>query len=149
MNTQGLRILIVEDQFLIAKQVEMIVSAAGHRVVGIASTLGEACRLALAVDPDVAFVDLSLADGVTGPAIGRFIGQECNAKVVYTTANLRRLPEDFAGALGVVEKPFSKNDLLSALGYIATLIRGGLTPETVPASLKLAPSKQNAERCPA
>ncbi|WP_162244748.1 response regulator [Aureimonas sp. Leaf454] len=132
-----MQILIVEDQLLIARQVEMIASAAGHSVVGIATTLGEACRLAIEAEPDIAFVDLSLADGVTGPAIGQFIHQNCKTKVVYTTANVRRLPEDFAGAFGVLEKPFTKGDLLSALAYLVAAIRGVHRPETISSRLRL------------
>ncbi|KPF71914.1 hypothetical protein IP69_05305 [Bosea sp. AAP35] len=134
-----MRILIVEDQYLIAKQVEMIVSGAGHQVVGIAGTLNEACRLAMSSEPDVAFVDLSLADGTTGLVVGDFIRTSCRTLVVYMTANLRRIPEDFAGALGVVEKPFTKTDLLSAMAFLTSFIKSGLMPDKVPASLKLAP----------
>ena len=139
MTESGLKILIVEDQFLIAKQVEMVVSSAGHHVVGIAGTFGEACTMAMATDPDIAFVDLSLADGITGEAVGQFIKEACQTQVVYTTANVRRLPNDLAGALGVIEKPFTKGGLLSALGYITAVIRNGRLPETVPSSLRLAP----------
>lgn len=139
MTYVGLKILIVEDQFLIAKQVEMIVTAAGHRVVGIAGTLSDACRIAMSEEPHLAFVDLSLADGQTGTAVGSFIKDACKTEVVYTTANLRRLPDDFAGALGVVEKPFTKGDLLAALAYIVAIVTKSLIPAQVPSSLKLSP----------
>ncbi len=139
----GLKILIVEDQILIAKQVEVIALAAGHRVVGIAGTLSEACRLALASQLDVALVDLSLNDGVTGTAVGKFVKEACKAQVVYMTANMRRLPSDFEGALGVVEKPFTRGDLVSALGFIDAFVREGQMPEKVPTSIKLACSRTN------
>ena len=139
MTEQCLKVLIVEDQFLIAKQVEMVVSAAGHQVVGIAGTFGEACQMAMATDPDVAFVDLSLADGVTGEAVGQFIKETCQTQIVYTTANVRRLPTDLSGALGVIEKPFTKGGLVAALVYIAAIIRNRRLPDTVPSSLRLAP----------
>ena len=144
MAASGLKILIVEDQFLIAKQVEMIALAGGHRIVGIADTLAAACRLAMEVEPDVALVDLSLADGVTGTAIGQFIKEQCNAEVVYMTANISRLPDDFIGALGVVEKPFARSDLLAALGYIAAIVLDGLRPENVPPGLRLAPAHMSS-----
>ncbi|MCG6121317.1 MAG: response regulator [Microvirga sp.] len=142
MGDTGLKILIVEDQFLIAKQVEWIVTTAGHHVIGIAGTLSDACRLAMAEEPHLAFVDLSLADGQTGAAVGQFIKNACKTEVVYTTANLRLLPDDFAGALGAVEKPFTKGDLLAALAYIVAIVTNGLVPAQVPNSLKLAPPQR-------
>jgi CheY-like chemotaxis protein len=147
VNGTSVKILIVEDQFLIARQVEMIVSAAGHRVVGIASSLAEACRMGTASGPDIAFVDLSLADGLTGAAVARFLIDECHASVVYTTANLRRLPQDLSGAFGAVEKPFTKGGLLAALGYVVAVVRDGLCPDKVPRSLNLPSPGHGARGC--
>ena len=142
VTVPGLKILIVEDQILIAKQVEVIALAAGHRVVGISGTLAEACRLAMASEPDVALVDLSLNDGVTGTAVGKFVKEACKTEVVYMTANMRRLPPDLEGALGVVEKPFTRGDLVSALGFIDAVVRNGQVPDKVPRSIRLAPSRK-------
>ncbi|MFM9974370.1 MAG: response regulator [Beijerinckiaceae bacterium] len=123
MMQHQFRILIVEDQFLIAKQVEMILLSSGHHVVGTASTMDEALELAQSARPDLALIDLSLADGVTGGAIGKFIIDEFDADVVFTTANARRLPDDYCGAIGVVEKPFSRNDLLATMAYLTARLR--------------------------
>jgi response regulator NasT len=66
MAGHALRILIVEDQFLIAKQLETIAAQAGHGIVGLAANGQQACDLALSTAPDVVFVDISLGKGLRG-----------------------------------------------------------------------------------
>ena len=140
MPRAALRILIVEDQFLVAKQLEWIVEEAGHTVVGSAATRDEACSLAAAEPIDLAFVDLSLADGSSGLEVASFLAEHSEARVVFATANRRRLPDDYCGAIGVVEKPFTQSGMLSALTYVAARIREPAEPVSKPESLQLSPS---------
>ena len=140
MSNPALRVIIVEDQVLIAKQLEMIVLSAGHVVVGMADSRDTACDLAVATSPDIAFVDISLVDGVTGIDVANTIAEQCNTHVVFTTANRRRLPPDFCGAIGLVEKPFSRAGLLAALHYLAASLRGGGAASKKPDSLVLSPT---------
>jgi two-component system, response regulator PdtaR len=141
MLRSSLRILLVEDQFLIAKQLEAIVVGAGHRVVGIATTRDEGCELAMREKPDMAFVDVSLADGPTGGEVAKYITDNCTARVVFTTANRRRLPEDLFGAIGVVDKPYTSNGLLAALNFITSNWSGrSQTASKAPNSLLLSPA---------
>ena len=41
---------------------------------------------------------------------------------VFVTGNLKRIPPDFAGAIGAIEKPYSQNGLQNALSYIERLL---------------------------
>src|ERR1700761_2752251 len=63
-----LRILLVEDEPLIALDLESILERLGHEVVGVAETRLEAIHLAEHEHPDVALVDIKLRDGFTGVA---------------------------------------------------------------------------------
>src|SRR3546814_14359201 len=67
------RVLIVEDEFLIALDVAETVEAMGHQVAGMASKRNHAMELAQAVD--IAQVDVNLSTGRTGPAICRDLTQ--------------------------------------------------------------------------
>jgi two-component system, response regulator PdtaR len=126
----------------------MILRVAGHAVTGDASTAAEAFRLAELTQPDLVFVDLSLADGVTGVEIGRSMVERFGAAVVFMTANARRIPDDYCGAIGVIEKPFARDDLLSAMRYLTARLvpaPGGLPTDrrpwpTKPKNLQLSPS---------
>lgn len=139
MTSDPLRVLIVEDQFLIAKQVEVILQGAGYAVAGTANNRADALRLAAATGPGLALVDLSLADGVTGMEIGRWIADHTGAAVVFTTANMRRLPADLCGAVGVLEKPFTKFELLSAMRYLAARLADDRHRPPKPNGLILSP----------
>ena len=139
MLGQALKILIVEDHLLIAKQLEYIVTAAGHNVVAIALDGAKACVLADATQPDLVFLDISLAGEASGLDVAAAIAETCRAHVVFTTANRRLLPPDYCGAVGVVEKPFTRLGLLSALRFIVARIRQSEAAITAPASLLLSP----------
>jgi hypothetical protein len=66
-KASGLRVLIVEDEFYIALDVEASLGALGHTAVGIAVSADEAVRIAEAERPDVVLMDIRLAgvrDGI-------------------------------------------------------------------------------------
>ncbi|MBB4062881.1 response regulator [Gellertiella hungarica] len=114
-----MNILIVEDEALLALELQSELEEAGHHVTGHAMSMGEAVALAEARRPDFAFVDIHLRDGPTGIEVGRILARD-NIPFVFVTGNLKRIPEDFAGA---IEKPYSQNGLHNALAYISALLR--------------------------
>ena len=122
------RVLVVEDQLLIALHIEEAVLALGHNVVGIAANRRDA--LAYANDCDVAFVDVQLQDGPTGPEIGRALAQQGIA-VVFMTANPEVLADGVPGTLGVIPKPLFDLELIGAIQYAVEMRAGGnpLPPE--------------------
>jgi DNA-binding response OmpR family regulator len=61
-----MRVLICEDDGLLASELGIIAGEAGCEVTGIAATADEALRKAAETRPDVAIVDLHLGDGRSG-----------------------------------------------------------------------------------
>jgi DNA-directed RNA polymerase specialized sigma24 family protein len=59
-------ILIIEDEALIAADLEALVKSLGHRVIGTAHTRGEALTLAKVKQPGLILADIQLADGTSG-----------------------------------------------------------------------------------
>lgn len=110
------RVLIVEDELLIALEMEAIIEDEGHQPVGIATSAREARRLVATEKPDVALVDLNLADGPTGPDIGLELA-EAGVLVVFVTANPRVISHVVPGILGVMEKPVREKDILNVVSY--------------------------------
>lgn len=117
------RILIVEDEMLVATELEAILEDLGHMPVGIAPDVETAMRLADR-SIDLALVDLNLRDGLTGPEIGRRLCEECNTTVLFITANPGLLGEGIAGTVGVLSKPTSEVDVQRAVDY-ALRVRHG------------------------
>jgi CheY-like chemotaxis protein len=113
------RVLIVEDEALLAMDIEAMVQDGGHEVVGEAASLDEVEDMVLPVAPDLAFVDIQLARGSSGLDVCALIRRRwADAVIIFVTANPKKIPEDFAGAHGVIPKPFTRNGLVSALHYI-------------------------------
>lgn len=109
-------VLIVEDEMLVALEMQCILEDEGYTVVGIAADL-EGARGFLDEQIDVALVDLNLRDGLTGPQIGMMLATERNASVLFLTANPRLLGDGVAGTIGVLTKPTDENSLLSAVRF--------------------------------
>ena len=115
--SRSLRILIVEDEILIALELESLLQEAGHQVVGIAASSQDAVSLGHRLSPDLAFVDIHLTDGPTGVDVARRLGEQ-GVTVLFMTANAKRIPEDFAGARGVISKPYTERGVRQALDYV-------------------------------
>jgi DNA-binding response OmpR family regulator len=117
------RILIVEDETLVALELEAILRDFGHTPVGIVADLC-AARSYFDEKLDLALVDLNLRDGLTGPEIGRTLGAR-GVTVLFVTANPRLLGEGIAGAVGVITKPTDEDMVREAVDYALSVRRGG------------------------
>lgn len=116
-------ILIVEDEFLIALEMEEVIRDLGHAPVGIADDMTSAMERASS-EIDVALVDVNLADGATGPLIGARLAAEYGIQVVFVTANPTQLGSGVSGTLGALEKPVSLTILKQVLDYVIAVGRG-------------------------
>lgn len=115
-----LTVLIVEDEALLAMDLEAMVEDAGHSVVAEASSLDEVLEMRDDLLPAIAFVDVQLARNSSGIDVARLVRSRWpETIVVFVTANPLKVPPDFAGAHGVIAKPFSRTGLLSAMYYLA------------------------------
>lgn len=110
------KVLIVEDEVLVALELEATLEELGYESVGIAADSRSALALA-SENPDVALVDLNLRDGPTGPAIGAALASNHNVRVVFLTANPRMLSEFRHTAVGVVQKPYEAEDLGAVIDF--------------------------------
>jgi len=117
--TAPLLILIVEDEPLIAMDMEMMVEDAGHNVVAEATSLYDVQGLGVDLRPDIAFVDIQLAENTSGLDVSKLIQQRWpDTVIVFVTANPKIIPEDFGGAHGVIPKPLSHNGFIAAMKYL-------------------------------
>lgn len=84
-------VLIIEDEPLIAMDLESLVEGLGHKVVGIARTHAEAVSLALAKWPGLILADIRLADMSSGLEAVKEVLQSFEVPVVFITAYPERL----------------------------------------------------------
>ncbi len=84
-------VLIIEDEPLIAMDIESLVQSLGHRVDGIARTHGEAMSAVKKRKPGLILADIQLADGSSGlDAVNEMLGS-FSVPVVFITAYPERL----------------------------------------------------------
>lgn len=113
-------ILIVEDEFLVALDLEDIVSRAGYQVLGIVADCSDLERVGLGREspvPRVALVDLNLRDGPTGPEIARRLSERYGTTIIFVTANPDQIADPPRTALGYIRKPFAPDAIIAALGH--------------------------------
>lgn len=110
-----MRILIVEDDALIALSIEDILTEAGHTVVGLAPSKTQASRLAKQMHPDLALIDLRLADGMTGLDLVHDFDHARLDSIIISA-----LPPEIDAATvaghAFIAKPFTSEMLLRAIG---------------------------------
>ena len=127
-----MRVLVVEDEWLVALEIRLILEEIGHEVVGIAPDSGRAREIA-AKGIDVALVDLNLRDGLTGPAVGADLVEQ-GATVLFMTANPSQLGAGVHGAVGVLAKPVEHEELKQTAQFVEAL-RYGRSPPSPPTRL--------------
>lgn len=143
MTTRPLRVLIVEDEALLAMELEGLVEDAGHQVVGWATSSRQAREMIDDIEADIAFVDVHLTDGPTGVQVAEYASAKKRSMVVFMTANPKRIPDNFAGAVGVIAKPYTMNGLLAALRYLEEGVRRPPPSSTRPVGFTLSPRYEN------
>jgi CheY-like chemotaxis protein len=133
-----LSVLIVEDEVLQAVELGFLLEEAGCAGVGHALDSAGAIELACARRPDLALVDVHLQDGPTGIETARRLARELGVAVLFLTANVKRLPEDFAGACGAIGKPYSERAVTGALDFLRRCLSDGRAPGPAPRGLVLS-----------
>jgi CheY-like chemotaxis protein len=112
-------VLVVEDEALLAMDLQAIIEECGHNLFGDAMSLEEVEAIDHDAGPDVALVDLHLAHGSSGLDVCAYVRRHWpDTAIIFVTANPKLIPDDFCGAHGVIPKPFSHSGLLLAMRYI-------------------------------
>jgi len=130
------RILIVEDEALVAMELRFVLEDLGHEVVDICATAKSALNTVRETEIDLALVDIHLSDGATGIELGRRLGQEMGVSVLFMTANPGMVREGVAGTIGVLSKPTDERAVQTAVDY-ALRRRQGQPVDYAPPGLQL------------
>jgi DNA-binding LytR/AlgR family response regulator len=112
---RALDVLVIEDESIIAKDIELIVSDLGHRVVGPARTHEEALALALKARPAVIVADVKLADGSSGIMAVDEMLKSIDAAVIFVTAVPQWLQTGELEPVLVIPKPYASEDVKAAV----------------------------------
>ena len=127
------RILVVEDEPLVAFDNEHLLGEAGYKVVGTVDNLEDATRLIEEEQIDLVLSDISLSGDGDGTDVARAAAAR-NVPVLFVTADL---PEEARSlAIGWLAKPYSDKGLKAALEAVDEKMQGK-RPKRLPAGLSL------------
>ncbi|WP_454854667.1 response regulator [Rhizobium binxianense] len=110
------RIMIVEDDPLLAIDMRDMVSKLGFKIAGIADSFRSA--QALAPYSDIALVDVNLRDGATGPRTGQYLAAEFGIAVVMVTANPEAIQNNLSKVIGLISKPVDPTMIETVLIFV-------------------------------
>lgn len=131
-----LKVLIVEDDLMIAEMTEEFLVGCGYEVCG-ARTADDAVMTALREHPDLLVLDVRLADGGLGTEIPGRLASLGRIGVLYATGNMRQLLQ--YGALGdaCLSKPYSFADLRRSLEIVAQMAASGVASLPFPRGFQI------------
>jgi CheY-like chemotaxis protein len=133
----GYKVLIVEDDRIIAKIAQDILTDEGYYVCGIARTVHEGVALARQHEPDLALIDLSLADGGIGTTVAAQLAPFGKLGILYSSGDVEQLPLTANEGHACLTKPYRSADLLQSLQIVASLVSTGKAEPPFPKELQL------------
>jgi len=118
MDSSGIKLLIVEDEAIIAEDISAICSYFGYDVIDTAHSAGHALNIIDSQSLDLVLLDINLQDEVDGIDIAQYLVDTKNIPFIYITSysdmdTLGRAKS--TRPMGYIVKPFSKNQLLSTI----------------------------------
>ena len=117
MAERRLRILIVEDEMLVAIHIEDMLLDLGHEVTAIAGRLAAALTLAADADLDAAILDVNLAGEQSFPVADILAGRDI--PFLFATGYGLQGVEDRFHSRTVLQKPFRSEELQEALAGLS------------------------------
>ena len=111
------KVMVIEDEMIIAMDLKGIVQAMGHEVTGVARTHTQAVDLAGKARPDLILADIQLADGSSGiDAVNEMMREMGDIPVIFITAFPERLlTGDRHEPAFLISKPYSEEQGRSAV----------------------------------
>lgn len=111
------KVMVIEDEMIIAMDLKGIVQAMGHDVTGVARTHSQAIDLAGQTRPDLILADIQLADGSSGiDAVNELLRDMGDIPVIFITAFPERLlTGDRPEPAFLISKPYSEEQVRSAV----------------------------------
>jgi DNA-binding response OmpR family regulator len=135
-----LKVLIAEDELMIADLLEETLVTSGYEVCGIARTVDEAVALAKLHGPDLAVLDVRLARGDRGPDIARRLGDTGTLGILYATGeDPRHSTLTLADGSASIAKPYRVEDVVRALIIVREITTLGTATAPFPQGFRLLP----------
>ena len=132
-----LKVLIAEDELMIADLLEQFLTERGFAVCGIARTVEEAVALGELHKPDLAVLDVRLAKGGNGQEIARRLRSSGTLGVLYATGESRKSTLGPSDGEALIAKPYRMEDAARALEIVHEIVTTGVASRPFPPGFRL------------
>ncbi len=115
------KVLIVEDEKIVALDLRSILKSAGYSVAGEVSTGKQAIAAAEEQAPDIILMDISLKGTMSGVEAAKFIIDQFDIPIIFLTANSDSKTLELAkhvSAYGYILKPFDERDIRTTVELV-------------------------------
>jgi len=130
-----MKILIIDDEALVAMSLEFLLKLDGHEITGIAPDVASAISSADQSPPELAFVDVRLARGSSGFDAASAL-RDRGVLCFFLTGNVPVAPRPDL-ALGCIQKPYTEEVIQWALNVAQARLDGSQPARDVPRELIL------------
>jgi DNA-binding response OmpR family regulator len=127
-----MKVLIAEDDLMIADLLESALVRGGYEVCGIARSVSAAVEIALREKPDLAVIDVHLAEGGIGTEIGLLLDRQATLGILYATGNAGDVQLTAANGHAYISKPYRPSDIVRALRIVEQIMEHGTASQPFP-----------------
>ena len=132
-----MRVLLAEDDLFISDALEEALVDAGFDVCGVARTVSEAVDLVEHHAPELAVLDIRLADGGMGTEIPARLSSAHRIGILYATGTVVHPHLTTAHGDALISKPYQPRDVVRALDIIRQIIGGHVPSLSFPPGFEL------------
>src|SRR5471032_2316388 len=132
-----LRVMIAEDDLMMADMLEDVLVESGYEVCGIARTVEEGIELGERHHPDLAVLDMRLAEGGIGTDIAARLNRHGSLGVLYASGNAGRMGLTKGDGEACIGKPYRAADVVRALEIVEQMVSTGKASQPFPQGFRL------------
>ncbi|MEO5738591.1 MAG: response regulator [Variovorax sp.] len=133
-----MKILVAENEPLIAIMLEEALQSAGHAVIGPSASVEEALAAAKISTPELALLDINLLAGGSGIDLAHALLSLYGTPSIFVSGNPYQAREAKDAALGFISKPFRIAAVITAISVARAIIAGDV-PYKIPPGFEVFP----------
>ncbi|MHA6297823.1 response regulator [Devosia sp. CAU 1758] len=121
VRADTLRVMVVEDEWIVSLEIEAALEDGGHDCVGVAATAREALALAESTRPQLVLMDIRLKDRDDGVEVAKELRRRFGLSSLFISAHADAATKQRAAdaePLGWLQKPFSGAQLLQKIASV-------------------------------
>jgi CheY-like chemotaxis protein len=137
LGTHTLKVMIAEDDLLLADILEEALTTGGYEVVGIADTVEKAIELGERHKPDLAVLDIRLAKGGLGTDIPARLNRPASMGVLFASGHVGQMSLTKNDGDALITKPYRSEDIIRGLEIVEQIVLTGDASGPFPSGLSV------------